>query len=221
MQYLRLLIEQYYDMQNYRISMANRLRAAKEASTEEEYAVLEVHYKEFEQLEKSIKRDITRAVNAHPMWKAYLKDVKGIGSIFAGALLSTIDIEKADHASSVWKYCGLAVNPETGEGDKRVRGEKISWNPFLKKTCFLIGKSFVKTKGTYRGVYDTSKAFYQVKFPEEVKIPKTKIKKYTKGHIDAMARRRTVKLFLAEFWAEWRALNDLPVSEPFAHRIIK
>jgi len=41
---------------------------------------------------------------------------------------------------------------------------------------------------------------------------------YTKGHIHAMAKRRTVKLFLSHFWLEWRKLEGLPISEPFAHR---
>lgn len=36
------------------------------------------------------------------------------------------------------------------------------------------------------------------------------------AHIYAMATRKTVKIFLAHLWAEWRRLEDLPVTEPYA-----
>ena len=137
----------------------------------------------------------------HPMYR-YLKGVKGIGPILGGALVALIDIEKAQHASSVWKYAGLAP------GQKRTKGQKIDYNPSLKVACWKIGEAFVKTKGTYRGIYDTSKLYYQHKYPE-----------YTKGHIHAMSKRRAVKLFLSDFWAAWREHEGLPVSEPFVHRI--
>jgi hypothetical protein len=214
----KFLIERYYLTQEHRIAISNQISAYKKA--EQQTESLEYFYKKFEDLEKELKKHLEKEVKSNPLWDSYLKGVKGIGPILASSLLNNIDITRAEHASSLWKYCGLAVDIETGQADKRKKGEKISWNPFLKKTCWLIGKSFVKTKGKYRTIYDTSKAFYKVKFPEEVKVPGTKIVKYTKGHIDNMAMRRTVKLFLSDFWVKWREQEGLSVSEPFAHRII-
>lgn len=210
------LIDRYYITQEHRISLSNQIFAMKKAELKTD--VLEYFYGQFHGIELEIKKYLEKDIKQHPLWKNYLKDVKGIGPIFASALINNIDIEKAQHASSLWKYCGLGVDLETGEADKRKKGQKISWNPFLKKTCYLIGTSFIKSKGKYRTIYDTSKEFYQKKFPNEVPVKGTKIVKYTKGHIHAMSMRRATKLFLAEMWLVWREMENLPVSEPFAHR---
>lgn len=212
---VKFLIERYYQIQEHRIALGNQLRALEES--EQEYKMIEWYFDQFHTIEKQIVKDVKKALKDHVMWK-WLEDVKGIGPILAGGLLSTIEIEKADHASSVWKYAGLSVNPETGRGERRKKGEKISWNPFLKTVTWKIGESFVKVKGEYRQIYDTSKEFYQKKFPEEVKEKDSKRVLYTKGHIHAMSKRRSVKLFLSHFWAEWRKREGLEVSVPFAHR---
>lgn len=204
---IQYLIERYYQTQEHRIAMENQVRALKEAG--EETNPLEDYYERFHGIEKDISKYLASAIKDHLMWK-WLKSVKGIGPILASALLSTIDIRKADHASSVWKYAGLAP------GQKREKGKKIDYNPFLKTVCWKIGESFVKSRGEYRKVYDTSKTYYQQKFPAEKKEGKRTL--YTKGHIHAMAKRRAVKLFLSHFWAKWREAEGLSVSEPFAHR---
>ena len=201
------LIERYYQMQEHRIAMGNQILALKKA--EEETNPLEDYFERFHSIEKDIVKYLKSTVKSHQMAE-WLEAVKGIGPVLASALLSTIDIKKADHASSVWKYAGLAP------GQKRQKGKKLDYNPFLKTICWKIGESFVKTNGEYRGIYDTSKEFYQKKFPKEIKEGKRTL--YTKGHIHAMAKRRAVKLFLSNFWAQWREMEGLPVSVPFAHR---
>lgn len=213
--YLLYLINQYYASQKIRISLGNQSIAMEKSANKN--LVVKGFNDEFHRLEKDIAKAISKEVKQHPMWKCYFKGVKGIGPVFAGVLLATIDITKAQHVSSVWKYAGLAVDANTGEADRRRKGEKISWNPFLKKTCYLIGCSFIKTKGKYRTIYDTSKEFYRNKFPNEVKIGNRT--KYSKGHIHALAMRRATKLFLAEMWAFWREMEHLPVSVSFAERI--
>lgn len=216
------LVERYYLTQEHRVATGNQIYAMTKLGQPTD--ALTLFHDQFYTLEKNIAAYLKKEVVKHPMWKGYLKGVKGIGPTFAAALLSSIDITRAQHASSVWKYCGLSVDPETGSAERRTKGEKISWNPFLKKTCWLIGESFVKVKGEYRQVYDTSKAFYQMKFPAIVdsgrKTKKgTPIMLYTPGHIHSMAKRRAAKMFLSHFWAKWREMEGLPVSEPFGHRI--
>lgn len=211
------LIDRYYQTQEHRLALAGQIRALKEAN--ESYDTVEHFYEQFYTIEKELAKYIAKEVKKYPIWNNYLKGVKGIGPITGLALLVTLDASRADHASSFWKYAGLACD-DNGDADKRKKGEKISWNPFLKKTCWLISNGFIKCKGKYRGIYETSKEYYQVKFPKEVPVKGTKIIKYTKGHIHAMALRRAVKLFLAELWVKMREEQGLPVSEPFAHRVV-
>lgn len=204
-----ILINQYYQIQKHRIALGNEVFAQEKNDKPNEF--LSEIAGDMLLIETKIDKRIKKEVKAHPMY-AWLKNVKGVGHIFAAGLVTYIDITKAQHASSVWKYAGLA--PE----QKRKAGQKLDYNPDLKTLCWKISNSFVKTKGKYREIYDTSKAYYQVKFPNEVK--EGKVTKYTKGHINNMALRRTVKLFLSDFWAEWRRIEGLEVSEPFAHRIL-
>jgi len=242
----RFLIERYYLVQEHRIAIGNQINALRDYTDEptddqlQQTALLQKYFDTYHDLEKQITKDLTLELKSHLMWE-YLKATKGIGTILGASLISYIDIHKAQHASSVWKYAGLDVAEDGEARSKRkehlvpktytnregevINTKGITFNPFLKKTCWLIGESFVKTKGTYRNVYNTSKEFYQKKFfmPKEIEYINAQGKKakktiYTKGHIHAMAKRRTVKLFLAEFWAEWRALENLPVSKPFMHR---
>lgn len=209
------LIERYYQTQEHRIAMGNQIFQLEEAG--EPHEKLQEFFDQFHKIEKGIAKYLASALKDHPMWP-WFQEVKGIGPILASALIANIDIAKAEHVSSLWKYCGLAVDLDTGEGEKRQKGKKITWNPFLKMTCWKIGESFVKTKGKYRHIYDTSKDFYKRKFPTEVKVKDSKIVKYTKGHIHAMAKRRAVKLFLSDLYIAWRTQEGLPVSEPFTHR---
>lgn len=210
------LLRLYYQIQKYRLAFGSQVRELEKSKKDAE--IMKGFFDKTHDLEKDIAKEVQAIVTTHPMY-GWLEEVKGIGPIIAAALVSSIDISKAQHASSLWKYMGLAVTPE-GTAERRVRGQKIQYNPFLKDVCWKIGQSFIKTKGKYRMIYDTSKLFYKKKFPKTVTDPKTKKKMYTKGHIHNMAIRRAVKLFIADFWVAWRELEGLPVSEPFAHRIV-
>lgn len=240
LKHITFLIRDFYQMQEHRIAMGNQLlslsnpkalkalKAKEKKQRKEEIEVLNYFYEKFHLLEKELEKEIHKNIKDHPMW-SWLKEVKGIGPLLGAALLSNIDITRADHASSVWKFCGLAVDPETGRAERLQAGKKASYNPEMKTICWKIGESFVKTKGKYRGIYDTSKLFYQKKFPKTVFLKNEKdefvknkqgkkIKVYTKGHIHAMSKRRTVKLFLSHLWVSWREMEGLSVSEPFSHR---
>lgn len=207
------LIERYYQIQEHRIALYSQVRALEKAGEKHDFVL--GYAQQFEVMEKQLTKDIKNEVKNHPIF-AWMKAQKGIGPILAASLIANIDIHKAEHISSVWKYCGQGVDLETGKADRRTKGKKISWNPFLKMTCWKIGESFVKVKGKYRTIYDTSKVFYQNKFPKEVKEGSRTL--YTKGHIHAMSKRRAVKMFLSDMWLEWRKIEGLPISAPFMHR---
>lgn len=206
---IEFLIRQYYQIQEHRLAFGNQVMQLRKS--EQESGDHTAYFDRLHGIEKDIAKNLLSVFKKDKMY-VWLKAVKGIGPVLGCALLTFIDITKAQHASSLWKYCGLAP------GQRRKKGEKLDYSPFMKTICWKIGESFIKSKGRFRKVYDTSKAYYQVQHPEQVKEGKRTL--YTKGHIHAMSRRRAVKLFLSEFWAEWRTLEGLPVSEPFAHRIL-
>lgn len=184
------------------------------------------------QLEKTIKY----YVEQEQLWKRYLCQIKGIGPIIAACLMVYIDIEKARHISSLWKYCGLDVvqNPTTGEWEGRSKkkdhlvkrkyinkdGEEeeknsITYNDFLKsKVVFVLGRSLILHPGPYRTIYDNIRHRYE-------NDPKHADK--SKKHIFYMARRYTVKIFLKDLWLAWRQLEGLPTEgdyweDKIAHR---
>jgi hypothetical protein len=233
---LSVLITRYYQVQEHRIKIGNQIFQLEEAS--QPVAPFDNYYERFHDIEKDMAKYMESEIKEHTMYD-WLKEIKGIGPIISCALLSTINIKEARHVSSVWKYAGLDV---ASDGQARSRkkehleeyeyldskGKKkkkmgITFNPFLKTVCWKIGESFVKSKGDYREIYDNSRKFYDEKFPKEVTVEgKTKkYKKYTKGHKYAMAKRRAVKLFLSDFWAEWREREGLEVSVPYSHRLEK
>jgi hypothetical protein len=119
------------------------------------------HYESLIREEEESAKLINQIVHQHPLWKEYMVDVKGLGELMALVILSSIDIRKARHASSLWKYCGLDVAPDgngrskrkehlvewefknkDGEADIR---EGISYNPFIRtKLIGVLGPSFIK-----------------------------------------------------------------------------
>jgi len=215
----RYFIDHYYQVQKHRIAMTLQIKQREKDGKES--AVIVEYRDRMHEIEKGIAKYLTRVLKEHPMGD-WLIDVKGIGPVLGAALVSFIDIDRADHASSVWKFCGLSVDPETGRSDRLKKGVKCSYSPFMKTICWKVGESFVKSKGRYREVYDTSRVFYRDKFPERIEEVKDdkggKRVKYNDGHIHAMSKRRAVKLFLSHFWEEWREREGLEVGVPFAHR---
>lgn len=123
-------------------------------------------------------RVILDALEREPIWEMWLKDVRGVGPLMAGVLISEIDIHKARYPSSLWKLAGLDVAPnEAGvmEGRSRKRyhlEEKeyidrdgniqkkigITFNPFLKtKTVGVLADVFIKLGGPYKKIYENYK----------------------------------------------------------------
>ena len=244
---LLFLVNRFYATQKERLALGEQIgaivrKAKEEGLTEEQIAQhtekMSSFFSRYLALEEELGGFIEKDIKVEPMWKEFLKGVKGIGPLLGASLLVLIDIEKGEHISSLWKYAGLDV-AEDGRGRtkekehlvprqyKNKKGEivdtvGITYNPTLKTVCWKIGEQFIKCrKSKYRNIYDTSKEFYKKKFPDEVKVKEKGKKtrtKYNKLHIHNMARRRMVKAFLSDFWVAWREHDGLPTSVPFAHR---
>jgi hypothetical protein len=193
-------------------------------------------------LEASIARDIFAIVREHELWQSWLVDVKGIGPILAGGYLAGIgDIGRFETISKLWAYSGQHTVPNTPEraeaawqarvrkaefdarktgkepvvptrptfqparlSPRRVKGERANWSPFLSVVCWKTGESFVKTRGAYRAEYDRERAKYERTRPDT-----------SDGHRHNMAKRATVKLFMAHLWETWRTLDGLPIRAAY------
>jgi len=182
--------------------------------------IMDLEYAESEQ-EKTIKS----LLGSFPIWNDFLSGVTGIGPLMAGVIISEIDIHKAQYPSSLWAYAGLDV-AENGAGRSRKKehlverdyinkeGEQakrmgITFNPFLKtKLIGVLASSFLRAgDNQYSAIYRDYKNRL-----ENHDVHKEK----TKGHRHNMAMRYMIKMFLIDLHREWRKLEGLPVSVPYA-----
>ena len=153
-----------------------------------------------------------------PVW-GWLTSIRGLGEGgLAAQLLAQIDdIGKFDTVSKLWRFAGYAVIDGRREYNKS--GEVSHYNRRLKSICWLISDQFVRQNTPlYRDIYDQEKARLRRLHPE--KIVTNGKTQYNDGHIDNMARRKTVKIFLQHLWVIWRNLEGLPVSEPYVKAIL-
>jgi len=190
-----------------------------------EYALMDFYLNMIER-EAALFHDLKQIVEAQPLWKCFLQDVKGCGPAMAGIILAEIDIHNAKYPSSLWKYAGLDV-AQDGKGRSRRKehlikvkykdknGEdkekdSITFNPFLKtKLMGVLAGSFLKAKSPYRELYDG----YKHRLEHHAVYGK---KEETPGHRHNMALRYMVKRFLVDLHTNWRRIEGLPVHEEYA-----
>jgi len=157
-------------------------------------------------IEESVVEYLASECSRSPIWP-WLSGVKGIGPRLGGMLVGLIDIERAPTVSSLWRYAGLAVID--GKAERREKGKKLPYNDLLKKTCFLIGRSFLMGKHPlYEPLYREARIFYERERPD-----------WTDGRRHNAARRKMVKMFLSHLWTKWREAVNLPVRPPYAQQL--
>lgn len=168
---------------------------------------------------------VAKIVAQHPMWDAFLKDVKGCGPLMSAVILSEFDIHKAVRISQFWAYAGLDVASDgrgrgrykehlvdveytDKEGEQKIK-KGISFNPFLKtKLVGVLASCFIKIRDCeYRKVYDSYK--HRLENHE-------KHKDKSKGHRHNMAMRYMIKIFLQDLWLKWREVEGLEITRPYA-----
>lgn len=185
--------------------------------------------------EESHFRRLGQILEEFPIYTAFLKGINGVGPAMAGVIISEIDITRARHPSSLWKYAGLDVAQDgrgrsrrsdhlverdyvnrDGEQAKRVG---ITFNPFLKtKLVGVLATSFLRAKDCpYAEVYRNYKnrLEHHEKYRDGQTGPDGKPVKGLKGHRHNMAMRYAVKRFLVDLYSHWRALEGLPVSKEY------
>jgi hypothetical protein len=216
---IKTLTRIFYDYQRERMALDSRLGLtksgdAKKRAPERDMATL-LHIKarrdEVFAMEEQMAKDIAVEVHKHPLWKAFLKDVKGCGESIAAVIISEYDIEIATTVSKLWAFAGLAPGR-----DRKVKGQKCPYNQFLRaKLCGVLGSSFLRQNSPYREFYDNMKHRLESqdwgtasKKPTDKKRPKA-------GHQHKAATRYMIKMFLRDLYIAWRTIEGLPVRPPY------
>ena len=93
--------------------------------------LLVTSYVELEKQEDRLLKEIQAELEEIKIYRLFLKDVRGIGPILGGVIVAEIDIHRAKHPSSLWKFAGLDV-AEDGRGrgkykDHCVTVSHINW----------------------------------------------------------------------------------------------
>lgn len=229
---IRLLTDSFYEVQKTRIQIGNRIAMLKRDYEIDEAMGADLHEMVSGRLidtEKEIEKRVRKYVKPIPVYQLWIgPHVKGVSELLAGSLIAGIgDIGRFDTVSKLWKFCGMGINAD-GSIQKFRKGEKANWNPFLKKTCWKIGESFVKIadRGYYGQMLHTykSREIGKCEKNEIMVMPQADIDKLPKeqranymsaGHVHNRAKRKAVKLFLSHLWQVWRECEGLPTNQPY------
>ena len=174
-------------------------------------------------------KSIKPVVESHPIWDAFLADVKGCGQLMGGVCIAYLDPYKARHVSSFWKFAGLDVVVDENGAHGRRRGDtemrpyvdrngepkekrSLTYSPFLKtKLIGVLSTGFLKARGSHYG---------QIYYNYKHRITHRNDPSLTPKHIHMMASRYAVKMFLADLWVKWRELEGLPITKPYAEEFL-
>lgn len=204
-------------------------------TNETEFVLMDNYMKLLEQ-ERSLTKQLEKNLKNFAIYNEFLVNVCGCGPLMSGVILAYLDPHSARHCSSFWKYCGLDVTfvekeidgevllIGEGTGTKHAKlntieyiskdGTKktkngITYNPFVKsKLIGVLATSFIMcgTKSHYNNVYRDYKMRLQ---NEPIHADKTP------AHINNMAKRYAVKMFLKDLWIKWRELEGLEITEGY------
>lgn len=147
----RFLIDTFYLMQDQRIRANNQIKgleraATKTASEADPHDAMDWTHTQFHTLEQQVEKILTIFATSHPMWP-FFEATLGVGPVLASGLLAHIDITQSPTAGHIWRFAGL---DPTQKWDKKT---KRPWNAALKKICWKIGDSFVKSSSNPRSYY--------------------------------------------------------------------
>jgi len=244
---LKSLFDGYKQIQKTRLKVNNQILASKrhtDTLDEIDMAFLDNILKEILDKEKAKEKQIKIWVKENkniPIISSMLS-VNGVGEIFITACLTYIDIHKARHASSLWRYFGYhtpchkrkekletPIEYINHEGKNKKRwyspgNQTLRCQAYVTAGCFLKGKN-----NLYKEIYYNRKAKTEI----SEKITSTRLtgkkglhammwKDVKKIHRHEDALRVMMKFYIADLWYVWRSLeglsvNDLYVKEHLGH----
>ena len=139
----------------------------------------------------------------------WAKSISGIIPAMAAGLAAHINIEMAPTVGRIWRYAGLDPSVVWRKGERR------PWNPGLKALCLQIGHAFAKSQGQAGDFYGT---LYRQRAAVEAVANERRLQadRLPPGHVEARARRWTVKLFLAHYHhVAWTLEKGAPPVKPY------
>jgi hypothetical protein len=223
-QSLSVLTRAFYDYQRERLGLDGRIGRTKDGAVKKGIpdrddtllTFLINRREEVAGVEEGLAKSIAKEIHTHPLWKNFLKGVKGCGESIAAVIITEFDINKAPTVSNLWSFSGLAPGK-----DRKTKGQKCPYNQFLRaKLCGVLGSSFLKCNSPYRTYYDDMKLRLESsdwgmasKNPTDKSRPKA-------GHQHKAATRYMVKMFLKDLYVAWRTLEGLPVREPYQEQYL-
>ena len=233
------------DIQKLRIAIGNRIEAFKNKEVyrqkrglppiklqPEEKEVFETivrklseNYEGLEGKEKTLKQEIAELAMQHPLWKEWLKNIKGLGAYSAGVLIAELWLRTFKYRSSLKRYCGLGTTQD-GKAQNKVNSKNLKdhkYNHFLQS--FLLGvvaDNFIKQKTpVYYEYYLKKKEEAAQKHPEYVpppggwnSVPKDK---RHPGRLDKIARREMMILFINHLWEVMHKMKTGKLAPPPQH----
>ena len=160
---LRLLTKSYYDFQDMRKNMGNRLKIKKtkekQKSNLTQYELdlegieyLTMIYEEAETKEKEIGKRIEKMVKKDGFYKVLHSKIKGVGPVIGAVIISQYDIERATTVSKLYQFSGL--NPGLIRGQVRRKCKNPErYKPKKDEEVSMIGEDFVivRTNTMIRG----------------------------------------------------------------------
>jgi hypothetical protein len=147
---LKNAVRYFYDLQMLRMQSGGRSKKkaviAEAHLDEADKHFLALQEEALNTIERDALKEVERLLKMGiPVYERFLKHIRGIGPTLSGVLIAEINIECCNNPSQLWSWCGLAVNNVTHQAVKRVKGEKLHYNPWLKsKLLNGLGESFTK-----------------------------------------------------------------------------
>jgi len=137
---LKALVQMYYDVQRFRLRGNNRVKALSRGASKSERLQLPVD--SLQSIEDGIAKNILQVVKDEPIWP-WLSAQRGIGHILAAAIIASGLDPEIDKPSSWWRYAGVGI--VDGKNQRPRRGEKRTYNGFLRRTLYVLVTSFLKS----------------------------------------------------------------------------
>jgi len=219
-----------YDVESVRKAQANRLRILTATGVDSDgvsrgfglaaddpaVAVLEAQVEALAATEKALVKGLEKRLRLHPL-HSWVKAQNGLGDKTVGRLLGSLgdpywhDLhDRPRSIGELFAFCGVA-----GPGQRKQRGQQVTWNPELRMRLWNIVQPIIKNRRSrYRTVYDAGRERYAEKLHTESCVrcgPKGKPAEsgspWSDGHKHGAAMRLVMREILRDLWSESRRLH--------------
>lgn len=148
---VRLLVDLYYQVQDFRIASKNIVRSqpGEKRGERSPNALSDWIFKNFQYIEKDISEAMGRFAANYKVGR-WLQSLYGIGPTISAGLLAHLDIREAKTPGNFLSFAGL-IDPKRQPWEKK---QKRPWNAKLKTLCTVrMGETLIKFSGQDKCVY--------------------------------------------------------------------